>query len=171
MEIKTNCFFLLHGIENFLIQTFLHSKFGQFHSFLIRDFQQWCVMLPPSHITFGTLIVHRLKIWEMEKDFNITSINNIFVFIHYTSLIQNINDSSKISLSKQLIICFMKYNNSNAQLLMMSIALMRRSMLLCIYLERVIGTRQLHWNWPFQIQLAKKKKTWMSRKKTRRKQQ
>jgi hypothetical protein len=40
----------------------------------------------------------------------------------------------------------------------MSIALMRRHILLCIYLKRDIGTRQFHLNWLFQIHLDKRKK-------------
>jgi hypothetical protein len=60
---------------------------------------------------------------------------------------------------------------SNAQLLMMSIALMRRHMLLCIYLEWDIRTRQLHLNWLFQIHIDKKNNMNVKKKKTRRKQQ
>ncbi len=49
---------------------------------------------------------------------------------------------------------------------MMSIALMRRHMLLCIYLERDIGTRQLHLHWLFQIHLDTKKNMNVKKKKT-----
>jgi hypothetical protein len=48
----------------------------------------------------------------------------------------------------------------NALILMMSIALMRRHMLLCIYIykKKDIGRRQLHLNWLFQIHHKNKKK-------------